>query len=324
MSSFSQIPDISKEIPFSNNTIQSTESSDSWDDDNWDNIIPLSVPQDNILEKTIPEVETKALGISTTVIEPNDDTVDEPSDEPSGEQSDETSSKSIDSDEKKISAQRILVEQVFELFNKDYMKFKDCPTNLNTGRKSKTYNLSNPAFVIPKYGNLGLSLAKAEVYYSTHGTKKVNISVLRSNIDKTQTELRIAISKNDYVNQEKFCLRLQEQRLLLQNALSSVEDIKNHNTPYDHIRQAISILKNNNSNSLRFCRLFQTFSEHKKFDVHLGNTPVKKVDTEIVIIKTTTTSTSIVQTTIQISETSTQNSTQNSTKSSIFGKKKLF
>lgn len=118
-------------------------------------------------------------------------------------------------------------------------------------------NLTSDKYMIPGYGYLMIFLKKAEAYYYKQGTKKVNISRLRNDIDITKTNLRIAISKQDTSLQEKLCEKLIEQKKTLDEAMEIVKDIEQKNTPLDYVKAAIRIVKKNNDRSLKFASMFR-------------------------------------------------------------------
>ena len=149
-------------------------------------------------------------------------------------------------------------------------------------------NLSNQQYNIPGYGYIMIFLKKAEAYYYKQGTQKINISKLRNDMDVTKTNLRIAISKQDTNLQQKLCDKLVEQKKILDDALVSITNLKNKNTPLDYVKSAIRIVKRGNDRSIRFVNMFRetvapsSQTEHAaKYDEPISETctiQVKKED----------------------------------------------
>ena len=73
----------------------------------------------------------------------------------------------------------------------------------------------------------------------------------------TKTNLRIAIAKQDTHLQQKLCDKLVEQKKILDDALESISNVKNKNTPLDYVKSAIRIVKRGNERSLRFVNMFR-------------------------------------------------------------------
>ena len=119
-------------------------------------------------------------------------------------------------------------------------------------------NLTNDIYKISGYGYLIIFLKKAETYYYNQGTKKINISKLRNDIDITKTNLRIAITKQDTNIQQKLCDKLIEQKRILDEALTHLTDVQQKNTPIDYVKAAIHIVKKNNERSVRFADMFRS------------------------------------------------------------------
>lgn len=118
-------------------------------------------------------------------------------------------------------------------------------------------NLTSDKYMVPGYGYLIIFLKKAEAYYYGQGTKKVNISRLRNDIDITKTNLRIALAKQDTQLQQKLCDKLIEQKKTLDDAMEIITDIEHKNTPLDYVKAAIRIVRKNNDRSLKFVYMFR-------------------------------------------------------------------
>ncbi len=162
---------------------------------------------------------------------------------------------------KEKSANQILVEKIYELLSTDFHKFKTLDVSINN-KGSFTHNLTTQSYYVEPFGYLGIVLKKAEAYY-IKTTQKVNISHIRCEIDGIQSELRIALIQNNYKHQEKLCIRLQERRKILQDALAYVEKVKTKTTDLDIIRDAISIVCSNKGRSQKFCNLFKSYCKTK-------------------------------------------------------------
>ncbi len=162
---------------------------------------------------------------------------------------------------KEKSVNQILVEKIYELLSTDFHKFKTLDVSINN-KGSFTHNLTTQSYYVEPFGYLGIVLKKAEAYY-IKTAQKVNISRIRSEIDGIQSELRIAVVQNNYKHQEKLCIRLQERRKILQDALQYVEKVKTKTTDLDIIRDAISIVCSNKGRSQKFCNLFKSYCKTK-------------------------------------------------------------
>jgi hypothetical protein len=69
--------------------------------------------------------------------------------------------------------------------------------------------------------------------------------------------LRIAYTKKDEALQKKLCDKLIEQKKDFEDAMSNVRNIETKNTPLDHVKSAIRIVRKGNDKSLRFTSMFR-------------------------------------------------------------------
>ncbi len=163
---------------------------------------------------------------------------------------------------KEKSNTQILVEKIYDLLKADYYKFKDISINLHK-KGGYMHSLTLESNYVEPFGFIGIALKKAEEYYTKHN-QKPNISRIRAEIDGIQTNLRIALTQNDYKNQEKLCLRLMHHKKLLQDALDYAELIKTKATPLDLIRESISIISSSQGKSQSFYNLFKSYCKSQK------------------------------------------------------------
>lgn len=219
----------------------------NWDDEDNDNDVPVPVPV------TVAPIVAplKEASIDKSIINVDSDSDSDSDDELNTDEVKKKSSKQNDTEKFRTLLDKLLPHitknksiiqtQVFAIGKQGYV----------------THNLSNQQYHIPGYGYIMIFLKKAEAFYYKQGTQKINISRLRNDMDITKTNLRIAIAKQDTNLQQKLCDKLVEQKKILDDALESISNVKNKNTPLDYVKSAIRIIKRGNERSLHFVNMFR-------------------------------------------------------------------
>jgi len=228
---------------------------DSWEEDTWsddENIIAQRKAIANLKPVVYLSWE------DDSVIEPPTQEPQQESYESEDEQAPEQAQAQRTGGMRKHEARTRLCNTIYNLLKDDYSRFKDYPVSSQPGKKNiNVSDLITQEYFLPVYGYIAVTLKKAEVYYSRN-TKKYNISKLRAEIDATQTQLRIAIAKDDDRQQEKIANRLLDQKKQYDHAMEEVTKIREKNTSYDNVLRAINLIKKKNSESSKFCDMLRT------------------------------------------------------------------
>jgi hypothetical protein len=161
-----------------------------------------------------------------------------------------------------ISTQELVV-RIVSHFRNDYLRFKNQGVNFDDGTD---FNLRDQNMKDPQYGFIGYAMVQAETYYGRIFGNKVSLSKIRSDIDTLQSQLRVSIAKKDAAAQVKLCVKLDERKAELDEAIKNIELAKLKKSPLDDVRAAIAILRRENDSAYRFCKQFTLYNATGSFE----------------------------------------------------------
>jgi hypothetical protein len=211
----------------------------SWDDEE----------EDEPIKQPAPPSKPKMMQSSTSK---NTDASDDDDDESSDDDEGVSAAVKISKHQK----MQNLCKELLENITRYRSTIEKQPYTI-TRKGFTTQNLINESYNIPGFGNFFILLLRAQAFFQAQGQLKVNISKLRQDISLTTTNLRGAILKHDDVLQEKLLGKLTEQKIALQEAEKTINQIKEKNTPLDKVRSALRIIKRGNERAIRFTTIFR-------------------------------------------------------------------